>query len=150
MTAEEMTAEEMAADWRELAGQAGIAEGKVEPIFQDLCRRYSEPKCAYHNLDHVAAMLAIAPGLGYMVHDDVAARLAVWFHDAVYDTRRNDNEEQSAAYAAELLSRAGVSPLFLPTVERLILNGAVSTTPSRCLTSASRRGAQTSGGRSNG
>ena len=98
-----MTAEEMEASWRELARRAGVADGNVEAIFQDLCRRYSKPDRAYHNLDHIAAMLDTVPGFGSMVHDDVAVRLAVWFHDAVYDPRRNDNEDKSAAYAMAAL-----------------------------------------------
>jgi len=116
-----MTGKEMEAAWHELAGRAGLVEGNVEAIFQDLCRRYSEPGRAYHTLDHVAAMLDTVSEFEDTLHDDVAVRLAVWFHDAVYDTRRSDDEEQSAAHAAELLSRAGVSPLLLPAVERLIL-----------------------------
>lgn len=116
-----MMAEEMAAAWRELARRAGVAEGHVEAIFQDLCRRYSEPGRAYHTLDHIAAMLDTVDGFEGDLHDPVAVRLAVWFHDAVYDPRRPDNEEQSAAYAATELGRAGVSPLLLAAAERLIL-----------------------------
>ncbi len=111
----------MEAAWRELAGRAGVVEGNVKAIFQDLCRRYSEPGRAYHNLDHVAAMLNTVSEFEDTLHDDMAVRLAVWFHDAVYDTRRSDNEEQSAAYASTALSHAGASPLLLPAVERLIL-----------------------------
>ena len=119
----------MNAAWRELARRAGIAEGKVEPILQDLCRRYSEPGRAYHNLDHIAAMLDTVTDFTGIVHDDVAVRLAVWFHDAVYDPRRNDNEEESAAYASVALSRAGALPTLLPAVERLILATKTHQTP---------------------
>ena len=101
-------------------GGRDFAEGKAEVIFQDLCRRYSEPGRAYHTLDHVAAMLDTVSEFGSMMHDDVAIRLAVWFHDVVYDSRRGDNEEQSAAYAAEALIPAGASVLLVSTVERLI------------------------------
>jgi len=45
-------------------------------------------------------------------------RLAVWFHDAVCDSRRNDNEEQSAALAPSSL--AGAAPHLLPAAGRLI------------------------------
>ena len=70
--------------WRDIAIRAGIADGQAETLFHDLCRRYSEPGSAYHTLDHIKAMLDIVTDLGYMVRDDVAVRLAVWFHDAVY------------------------------------------------------------------
>lgn len=116
-----MTEEELEAAWRELARRAGVTDGSVEAIFQDLCRRYSEPGRAYHNLGHIAAMLNTVSDFGSTVHDDAALRLAIWFHDAVYDSRRVDNEEQSAVYAADLLSRAGASLPLLPAVERLIL-----------------------------
>lgn len=116
-----MTREAIKAAWRELAARAGLTGPDAEAIFQDLCRRYSEPGRAYHNLDHIAAMLNTVTDLRYMVHDDVAVCLAVWFHDAVYDSRRVDNEEQSAAYAVAVLSEAGASPLLLPAAERLIL-----------------------------
>ena len=116
-----MTEKEMEASWTDLARRVGIAEGMGKAIFQDLSRRYSEPGRAYHNLDHIGAMLDTVTDLGYMVHNDVALRLAVWFHDAVYDSRRGDNEEQSGMYAAEVLGQAGASLPLLPAVERLIL-----------------------------
>jgi predicted metal-dependent HD superfamily phosphohydrolase len=35
--------------------------------------------------------------------------LALWFHDAIYDTRRKDNEEKSADWARSAILEAGVA-----------------------------------------
>jgi len=105
--------------WQQTAARTGLTGPEAGVVYQDLCRRYSEPGRAYHNLGHVAAMLGTVSEFGGLAQDDVVVRLAVWFHDAVYDSRRSDNEEQSAALAASSL--AGAAPRLLPTVEHLIL-----------------------------
>ena len=46
--------------------------------------------------------------------------LAIWFHDAVYDPKRTDNEEQSAQWALASLSQAGAGPSDGATVADLI------------------------------
>lgn len=113
-----MTRPSLELAWQETAARVGLTRPEAA-IFQGLCRRYSEPGRAYHNLDHIAAMLETVSEFRSAVQDDVAVLLAVWFHDAVYDSRRGDNEEQSAALA--LSSLAGAAPGLLPAVERLIL-----------------------------
>lgn len=66
--------------------------------------RYAEPHRHYHTMTHVEALLrwlrtyrqlATAP-------DDIEA--AIWFHDAIYDTRRSDNETRSAELARKELA----------------------------------------------
>jgi predicted metal-dependent HD superfamily phosphohydrolase len=52
--------------------------------------------------------------------DPDAVRLAVWFHDAVYDPRRTDNEDASAALAARVLPTAGVPVPTVAAVTRLV------------------------------
>lgn len=73
----------------------------------ELRHRYSEPHRAYHTLHHVAECLQLlqqARGLGLA---SAELELALWFHDAIYDPRRSDNEVRSASWAQRELRRAG-------------------------------------------
>ncbi|CAM4035256.1 phosphohydrolase [Deinococcus marmoris] len=54
---------------------------------------YSEAGRAYHNADHVRAMLDALESRGVLTP---ALALAVWGHDLIYDARAGDNEERSA------------------------------------------------------
>jgi predicted metal-dependent HD superfamily phosphohydrolase len=75
----------------------------AEALGERLLDRWSEPHRRYHNLDHLAAVLAVVDRYAGLARDADAVRLAAWFHDAVYDPRAGDNEERSAALAeAEL------------------------------------------------
>jgi predicted metal-dependent HD superfamily phosphohydrolase len=86
-------------------------------VFEELVRRYSEPQRHYHTLQHLEECLGYFDSLRSAAHHPRAAELALWFHDAVYDVTRHDNEAQSAALARALL--AGESCVGL--VEDLIM-----------------------------
>jgi predicted metal-dependent HD superfamily phosphohydrolase len=80
---------------------------------------WSEPHRRYHDLRHLAAVLGLVDELAPAATDPVAVRLAAWYHDVVYDPRRDDNERVSAERA-----RAGLRGLVdeprLAEVERLV------------------------------
>lgn len=71
---------------------------------QDLAGRYAEPGRFYHGLAHVRALLKLAGTHRAAIADADAMEAAIWFHDAVYDARRSDNEALSAALARERLA----------------------------------------------
>jgi predicted metal-dependent HD superfamily phosphohydrolase len=73
-------------------------------------------------LNVLRALDTIAPT--WDVDDLVAVRLAAWFHDAVYDPRRADNEECSALLAARVLADLGVPDERVATVGRLVRSTA--------------------------
>lgn len=78
-----------------------------DALGESLLDRWSEPHRRYHNLDHLAAVLAVVDRYADLAVDADAVRLAAWFHDAVYDPTAWDNEERSAQLAeAELAGRA--------------------------------------------
>lgn len=72
-----------------------------------LAARYREPGRHYHNLAHVQALLRWLDQSRDLAVDPPAIEAAIWFHDAVYDTRRDDNEAASAALAREELQALG-------------------------------------------
>jgi predicted metal-dependent HD superfamily phosphohydrolase len=93
-----------------------LISGKVR---DELVRAYSAPDRHYHDLAHIEAMLALMRGHEGALSDPTSVEAAIWFHDAVYDTRRHDNEEKSAELAAERL--AGVlSPDRTDRITRMI------------------------------
>jgi predicted metal-dependent HD superfamily phosphohydrolase len=85
-----------------------------------LRRRYAETGRAYHTWAHVEALLERLDAEHGLVHDPAALRLAILFHDAVYDPRRADNEERSAILAGTALS-GNIDPATLGRVRRAIL-----------------------------
>ena len=92
-----------ASRWQLLIDSLSISSSLANPAWLDLCGRYNENGRFYHNLTHIEQMLDVVDSLSALVRDETAVQLAVWFHDIIYDPRANDNEAQSAAYAANVL-----------------------------------------------
>jgi predicted metal-dependent HD superfamily phosphohydrolase len=65
---------------------------------------HSAPDRHYHGLAHIGALLRLADAHATIIVDHDAVEAAIWFHDAVYDTRRKDNEERSAQLALARLA----------------------------------------------
>jgi predicted metal-dependent HD superfamily phosphohydrolase len=85
-----------------------------------LVTAWSEPHRRYHDLHHLAAVLGLVGELGADAADPAAVALAAWYHDAVYDPRRGDNEQLSADRARAGL-RGLVPPGRVEEVVRLVL-----------------------------
>lgn len=79
---------------------------------------YGEPHRAYHNVAHVASMLAALASRGVLTS---TLALAAWGHDLIYDPRAGDNEEQSAEVFGEWLTAQGADARLAQGVRGLIL-----------------------------
>jgi predicted metal-dependent HD superfamily phosphohydrolase len=90
--------------------------------FAELDRRYGDPRRRYHGWDHVQACLRELDRMRRSFADPAAAELALWFHDAVYDPRAQDNEEASARLAAEWAVRLGMAEPSVRAVRRFVLS----------------------------
>lgn len=95
--------------------------GVVRPWVEELGRIYSGVDRHYHNMGHIDACLALVEELRGEFLDVEAAEVAVWFHDVIYDARRGDNEERSAAFAEERLRQSGMGAERVRRVVELIL-----------------------------
>lgn len=76
----------------------------------ELLDRWSEPSRHYHDLEHLDACLTEARAHGDLLEDAPAVALALWFHDAIYDPKAQDNEERSAELARERLGKTDLAP----------------------------------------
>lgn len=82
------------------------AHGDPNAVYDDLVARYSEPHRAYHTLTHIQHCLNEFWQIRNLVTRPVALELALWYHDAIYDTKTNDNEEKSATLARTMMRNA--------------------------------------------
>jgi predicted metal-dependent HD superfamily phosphohydrolase len=86
--------------WAELAAELELEPEPAHDIGFDLAACHTEPHRHYHTTEHITAVLR---HLDDLHASTPTARLAAFFHDAVYDPARSDNEAQSAELAREVL-----------------------------------------------
>jgi predicted metal-dependent HD superfamily phosphohydrolase len=99
--------------WNALLSSQGIDPNEHFSMLDDLLTRHTEPQRFYHNLVHLDNLLQLLPAQPHL-------EFAVWFHDAIYDPTRTDNEAQSALLAEQSLRRLGVAPEVLKAVTAII------------------------------
>jgi predicted metal-dependent HD superfamily phosphohydrolase len=111
----------LSSGWRALTSAYGAGGAAADKWFAVLTSLYSGPDRHYHNLRHVAEVLRLLEHFEASAADYAAVRFAAWFHDAVYDTRKQTNEEESAALAGGALGELCVPPPTITLTRRLIL-----------------------------
>ena len=84
--------------WRALAGEDADALGEA------LIRAWDEPARVYHDQSHLIWLLDEAERRAALVSDYAFVGFAIWFHDAVYEPGRPDNEALSADWARTSLA----------------------------------------------
>jgi predicted metal-dependent HD superfamily phosphohydrolase len=98
MPSRDDTTKRAARHWRPIAARHGLADG----IFERLAAAYGEPHRRYHTLVHIVEMLDCLDQSRHLAADADAVALAVWFHDAVYDSTVAHGANEAAS--ADLLS----------------------------------------------
>lgn len=89
--------------WYALTQQLGLKH--ADDIGTELIERYREPHRRFHGPAHLTQVLDLLDELG----GDPRLLLAAWFHDAVYQPSRRDNEQRSAELARERLAATGLA-----------------------------------------
>jgi predicted metal-dependent HD superfamily phosphohydrolase len=123
-----MPATALMASWnRDLAVLAPDAlPGHVTAVATDLLARWEEPQRHYHRLAHLVELFWALDELEDAGEINAGsmplARVAGWFHDAVYDPAAGSgaNEAESAWLATDTLTGLGVASASVRTVESLV------------------------------
>jgi predicted metal-dependent HD superfamily phosphohydrolase len=82
---------------------------------------YNQRNRFYHNLGHLGNLFHLFDKHVAQAENPALLGFAIFYHDIVYDTLRNDNEEQSAAKAREHLSRLNFKTTLIEGVVALIM-----------------------------
>jgi predicted metal-dependent HD superfamily phosphohydrolase len=88
--------------WRLLAGEGADALGEA------LIRAWDEPQRFYHDQRHLTWLLDEAVRRAALIRNSAFMGYAIWFHDAVYEPGRPDNETLSADWARTSLAHDSV------------------------------------------
>lgn len=81
-----------------------------ETLKGELSALYSAPDRFYHNCGHIDALLHLLETHRAEFEDPEAVEAAIWFHDAIYDSREKDNELKSAQLAEDRLRARSIDP----------------------------------------
>jgi predicted metal-dependent HD superfamily phosphohydrolase len=117
-----------APEWRRLWESLG-AQTVPQGLLNQLIRAYSASHRRYHTLLHLRECFAHFDAARSLAPHPEAVELALWFHDAVYDPQRSDNEERSADWAHASILAAGCPAETADRVRGLVLATRHGTAP---------------------
>ena len=106
------------------AFHASLVGVGIEPkinVFDELLAAYSEPSRHYHTQKHISQCLSHFNEFRSLATSPCEIEIALWFHDAVYDTRRSDNEAMSAQWAERYLTSEAAAPPVIAHIVTMIL-----------------------------
>jgi len=95
------------AAWARVWAELGVEYASRE-THQKLLQHYSEPHRAYHTLQHLEECLQVRRRVNAACKAPAEIDLALWFHDAIYQPRRRDNELRSAQWLDAVADDSGL------------------------------------------
>lgn len=107
------------AAWQE-AWQGLGAQGSPA-LFNQLVAAYSERHRRYHTLRHLRECLGHLGDVRPLTRKPDEIAIALWFHDAVYDPLRADNEERSAQWARDSVLHAGLGDTAAGRIHAMVM-----------------------------
>ena len=102
--------------WRELGASKADDE-----LYHRLVACYSEPHRKYHTTQHLNECFAHLKRVSSFAEHAAEVELALWFHDAIYNTHEKDNEQRSAEWARDSSLSAGLSKEQADRIYELIM-----------------------------
>lgn len=96
------------AAWARVWAELGVVCASRE-THEKLLRHYGEPHRAYHTRQHLEECLHVRRLVNAACLAPAEVDLALWFHDAIYDPLRSDNELRSAQWLDDVARESGLS-----------------------------------------
>ena len=88
--------------------------------FDKLVEHYTEPHRYYHTPRHIAMCLHGFDQVKNQVSDPFCVECALWFHDIIYNPKKQNNEYLSARYARSFLAQTTITEEQIEKIKHLI------------------------------
>lgn len=98
----------------------GAGAGDASAVFDQIRDYYSEDWRRYHTPVHLEHCLDCFDRVRHLLRQPDSVEMALWFHDTIYDTQADDNEDRSADWFQSAVGRHS-EPAFAARVRELIL-----------------------------
>src|SRR5687768_15818197 len=99
---------DLKAIWNELMSKYTDNVGLVDDLWAEIEKNYTVKKRYYHNLAHLEYMTDKAIEYKGSLADLDTLLFSIFYHDIIYNTKRQDNEKKSADMAHDQLSKLGI------------------------------------------
>jgi predicted metal-dependent HD superfamily phosphohydrolase len=101
--------------FKKIATQYTSNTNLIDSLWNEIHKKYTHSKRHYHNLEHLETMIDLLREHSNEIADGDAILFALFYHDAIYDVLKKDNEEKSA-----LLCQKRLKEIHFP-VDRITL-----------------------------
>lgn len=108
--------------WLKTTQSLAARPALLQTVFASvLAPMHNEAHRTYHNFQHISHLLDLIETHYKAANvDALTLNLTAWFHDAVYNPKKKNNEEQSAQLAEKWLPQIGVSDAMVKHVAHII------------------------------
>ncbi|MBX2841900.1 MAG: hypothetical protein KTR26_09010 [Flammeovirgaceae bacterium] len=107
--------------WAEIQDSLFSSENKSVEVFNIILKRLSEKGRFYHNQNHIEDLLLKEEAIDQLISNKFVFKLAIWFHDIIYNPLKSNNEEKSAKLAMEILTDTNISEEELNLISQFII-----------------------------
>jgi len=83
----------------------------IDKLWSEIQSNYNTPVRYYHNVNHLDSLIDQLLPIKNQIEDWQTLTFSVAYHDIIYNTLRQDNEEQSAAFAYDRLTQLNLPPV---------------------------------------
>jgi predicted metal-dependent HD superfamily phosphohydrolase len=99
-----------------------LTEGLPKNMFyENLVKLYNSKGRSYHNLNHIEALLKLSDEYKHLLSSKKTIDFSIWYHDAIYDASKSNNEEKSAELARKDLTDLGLDAALIENCFNLII-----------------------------
>ncbi|GAB4541897.1 MAG: hypothetical protein Tsb0014_34120 [Pleurocapsa sp.] len=108
--------------WNDLLLKLNADLQYSEEIFRDLINAYSNPARHHHNLEHIQQILHALEAVKHLSNCPNLISLSAWYHDYIYNPKKQNNEEKSTESAEQNLNKLNISNQIIDPVKQIILS----------------------------